>query len=674
MKGLNLDGFKKIAEDKNSATLRHAKGHEMRIAKSALSAQMKKELEALPIHKMADGGDITQQYQREMDDAASKGNGSKTNDDQGIGKAVQQYSDEHDFEPKQAIPAVNVVGQYANGGAATSANQSGAMKENYNKKSGVKIRRFADGTPDAPVTQDTPDNTPDSSGMSQDQFAAAMNSGAPQQPVQDMDDESPATVSDTTDNDEQDGGDEDTSGTAATSAPVQQPTVPAQQAQPPVSPSVQPAANPQEMDLHDQQYAADLAQGHITPKTMQDMFADPKNTLGKIGTIFGLIVGGAGAGLSHQQNLLAEMMNQTIQNDLDAQKASASNALTMYNLQNQHQLQQAQIKQMGIQNALAQAQTDLTNAKTPFAAREAQANINALQAQTANGYADAKIKADAHTINGLRINALQHLQNTADGLPEGPTKSTAQGVIDNTLTPAINQKNQQTNAQAAAKINTKNAAQAQQQSAPDTGVNIGKFQQLVQQGRAGEALGVPTGMQSADVGAATQEATKVQDNRAVAGIYDNSFKKLNSLSLAGNLSPGARAAEINALGTQVARATAGRYNANEASAQADGMFPQVGDWPSTRDEKYAKSMQFFKGQEAGTPTLDRYQLKTPFPYQSLGGNAAATNNQALAWAKANPNDPRAKTIMSMSAGQTSGANSGVDVTLPNPQNQPIKYR
>lgn len=73
-----------------------------------------------------------------------------------------------------------------------------------------------------------------------------------------------------------------------------------------------------------QAFAADLDNGHIKPKTYHDLFND-KGTLGKIGTIFGLLVGGMGAGLSHQPNMLMEMMNKEIERDLDAQKQSSAN-------------------------------------------------------------------------------------------------------------------------------------------------------------------------------------------------------------------------------------------------------------------------------------------------------------------------------------------------------------
>jgi len=53
---MNLAGFRKTAEDKKSVTMAHPSGHEIKIAKGAVSALQRKQLERLPVQKMADGG------------------------------------------------------------------------------------------------------------------------------------------------------------------------------------------------------------------------------------------------------------------------------------------------------------------------------------------------------------------------------------------------------------------------------------------------------------------------------------------------------------------------------------------------------------------------------------------------------------------------------------------
>lgn len=51
MKGLNLSSFKKMVEDKHSATMIHKDGHKLVISKGSLPALHRKQLEALPFHQ-----------------------------------------------------------------------------------------------------------------------------------------------------------------------------------------------------------------------------------------------------------------------------------------------------------------------------------------------------------------------------------------------------------------------------------------------------------------------------------------------------------------------------------------------------------------------------------------------------------------------------------------------
>jgi hypothetical protein len=94
----------------------------------------------------------------------------------------------------------------------------------------------------------------------------------------------------------------------------------------------------------------DYNSGQIKPETYKQLF-DKKDTLGKIGTIFGLLVGGAGAGITHTPNVALEMMDKEIQRDLEAQKTSASNRQNFLKLTQQNPEIQAQIKNLGANTA-----------------------------------------------------------------------------------------------------------------------------------------------------------------------------------------------------------------------------------------------------------------------------------------------------------------------------------
>jgi hypothetical protein len=116
-----------------------------------------------------------------------------------------------------------------------------------------------------------------------------------------------------------------------------------------------PTINPQEVDplseLNQEHlmYQEDLRRGTINPKTFQSLFND-NNFLGKMGTLFGLMVSGAGAGLLHQPNAILELMNKELDRDFEAQKQSNVNVQNWYRLSQGHQLQQAQIKHLEAQD------------------------------------------------------------------------------------------------------------------------------------------------------------------------------------------------------------------------------------------------------------------------------------------------------------------------------------
>lgn len=55
-RAINFSGFKKVADDKTTATMRHPSGHEIKIHKALLTPLHRKILEKLPLHR-ADGGD-----------------------------------------------------------------------------------------------------------------------------------------------------------------------------------------------------------------------------------------------------------------------------------------------------------------------------------------------------------------------------------------------------------------------------------------------------------------------------------------------------------------------------------------------------------------------------------------------------------------------------------------
>ncbi len=366
----------------------------------------------------------------------------------------------------------------------------------------------------------------------------------------------------------------------------------------------------QEMNAHDLALQSDFQKGHIKPETYESLFAK-KDTLGKIGTLFGLMLSGAGSGLAHQPNALLEMMNKQIDNDLQAQKSSNENAQNWLRLSQAHELQNAQIPSIQAGTELSKAQTAATEAgltKIPLEKKELEARIKVHQAETYE-----KNIAGAKTAMGLAI--LQHLTDKVDKKPPGPAKDNAISQLG-VATTAVQADAAKRNAQTADLITSRQKLRGEDQAPPatDSGVDMEALNDLINQGKAAESQGLPGKISSHDADKMQDEADMVNDNRAIARIYDDSFKKLDKAALAGKINPEMRAAEINTLGAEIARATAGRFNAAESAAQADGMFPSPKDWGQARPEKYRKAMEHFKANEAKTIRLDRFGLKTPFPF------------------------------------------------------------
>lgn len=175
--------------------------------------------------------------------------------------------------------------------------------------------------------------------------------------------------------------------------------LPQQETQPaaPITPEQHMQATKQDLTQEAQAWQNDLQNGHIKPETYHDLFAK-KDTLGKVGTLFGLLISGMGAGLTHQPNAVMEMMNREIGNDLEAQKQSKDNAMNFLRVNQQHQMNEAQIKHIGVENQSAMM--------------------------------DTKIKANALARMQMNIAAFHNLSQNVQRLPPGsPQRQQAENTL-----------------------------------------------------------------------------------------------------------------------------------------------------------------------------------------------------------------------------------------------------
>lgn len=104
----------------------------------------------------------------------------------------------------------------------------------------------------------------------------------------------------------------------------------------------------QELFPEAQAFQADLDNGHIKPETYQSLFHD-KGTLGKVGTIFGLLLSGGGSAVSGQPNALLHMMDKQIENDLNAQQNSVSNKQNFLKINQQNIMNKAQANSLNVE-------------------------------------------------------------------------------------------------------------------------------------------------------------------------------------------------------------------------------------------------------------------------------------------------------------------------------------
>lgn len=421
----------------------------------------------------------------------------------------------------------------------------------------------------------------------------------------------------------------------AVDAPAEAPSPPPKPAVMPVAGTVDVVASPrrapttpEELDNEAALYADDLARGHIKPQTMSGLFAK-KDTMGKVGTMFGLLLGGMGSGMTGQPNALLAMMQKEIDNDLEAQKASNTNSQNWLKLSHEHEMQKAQLKKFGVENAFTRAKTEAVPSE-----------IAQNEAHTVSLHADAELKSYEAAKTRMQLAMLHNLGITVDKMPPGPNKDSAANALQNVLSPAVTQDIKQRNAKTAAKIDLRSAARGDvKKEAPaenGSGVDLQKMNALLRQGAAASSLGMAGvgGMSPQQGSVATEEAAHVAQNRAISKMFVDAFNRLDQSYAAGRLNPVARDAEIASLGAQIAKSTTGNVSDAEFKRIVGTMFPDVADWGKARDAKFRHGIELFKTQEAGTPTLDQFQLKTPFPTYAR----ARTKGKGTAAAAAGPEE------------------------------------
>lgn len=426
---LNLSKFKKISEDKHSAILAHPDGHKFKIAKHVLSPKLRGQIAELPMH-LAEGGDVTDPTQLTDDQLAAE---AKMLPKRSGMPEEEARSKDPNFQtqfPGQQAPVVIQVGsqqqpqgdvrnppmnngsvdwdQYAvlnpeaplsvkteamkriqnkeleEKAFAQSREQKGMEEAQANKAQALQYNQFAAARglpqvqiPEAPeqklaaqpAVQEQ--NTPEPSNIPQRQTSPQDPYGTEayyQAYSQGLGEQKQGIL----------GGAEAESQLGRQQAETLGTGVAQQQK---VQQSFQDHFN--QLDHERQNFQQDLLNQHIDPKRyLSNMGAGQK-----IFTMIGLILGGAGSGLTGQSNPAMDFLNKQMTNDIEAQKTEmgkgenllAANMKQFGNLYDATRM--TQIMQMDIvKNQLAQ---QAAKSSDPLIKARAQQAIGQLDMQAA---------------------------------------------------------------------------------------------------------------------------------------------------------------------------------------------------------------------------------------------------------------------------------------------------
>lgn len=533
--GMDLSRFKKISSDGKSSTLRHPKGHEIKIAHTGLTDKMRDHIANMPVY-LAEGGPVKEEEELLTD-----------------------------------APEVEAA-------AAESA--------------------MAPPVPPQGMPQQAP----------------------PQKPLQ-VGDITPSSYT-----------------------PTPQP--------PQVQMAAMPIKAPQEdMDEH-VKFATDIANGLIHPKTYSQLYGE-QNTLGKIGTLFGLMLSGAGSGLTHQPNMVMEMMNKEIDRDFEKQKANKEGARNFLSIQYAHDLQEAQAasqnvhtqneaiegmgKAAGTANFLKGSGYQGTENILPEYIKQAHMSMTPYRAK-AKAIVTAADFLDKKTMNNPQANAM--VKNTV--IPQAT--AFAGKLLD------------EGHAKAGEVL-----AKGQQASSQNRGrqfvVDEDKLSNAIRLGQSTpQGLAHPRGaINPQDVPTIQREKAEIANNRDGAYSWDDSFKKLAGANFAGQ-APGVSAA-VTGVGSLLG-SLAGPWGAGVGGALAhtagaltqdsfererniekealmnrlgsglsdeakqkliNSVLPTWNDTPESMARAHKKGVEHFRDLESKlSPTLDTYSnqipgLKAPFP-------------------------------------------------------------
>lgn len=273
---LDMSKFKKLAEDKKSATFQHPDGHKITVAKHVLSAGMRGQLSKIPLH-LDEGGDVPDTKDVPVTESQEE-----------TAKDLPNVSIDPSLASEPPPPAPSAVDTPA----PTSEEIPTSMPQDSHGASGSWE------TSDKQLPNPMSPNVPDAQAPASDPYGSNAYFGAYQKGLG----EQKAGIQ---------GQAQAEGNLGKAQAPILDQAVQQQQQ---MMKSYQDHF--QDLDQERQSFVSDIQNQHIDPQH----YLNSMGTGQKISTGIGLILGGF-AGINGQANPVMGFINQQIDRDIDAQKA-----------------------------------------------------------------------------------------------------------------------------------------------------------------------------------------------------------------------------------------------------------------------------------------------------------------------------------------------------------------
>lgn len=374
---MDFSGFKKAREDKDSATFVHPDGHTIRIVKNKLKDDHKKEMDDLP-KKMANGGETNSSSVNDIEDSASPVTSDSTSpansNSNSFGQIMRQaFLDGNPvfnaaLAAKNSLPSAQTIQDFTAGLSGQPANAS--------------------------VSPLTPSQVPPTSytGPAMPSWNQAQTQGTGSLPSAGQNGFGELMK----------GVNEQKQGLgleaqAQSSQGKNQAAQSLQQIQTLRDAQDQYNSHLGNLNAQVQSAVDDVKNGHINPNHYMENLSVP----GKISTAIGLIAGGIGGALTHQENPAMAFLNNQINRDVESQRQNLGQKTTVLDgyLHQYGNLNQAMAMTTATQGAIYSAQ--LQNAAAQ--ATDPMAKARLLQA---TGHFDQTVVAPA-----LEKQAMMHMLN-----------------------------------------------------------------------------------------------------------------------------------------------------------------------------------------------------------------------------------------------------------------------